>query len=166
MDFKRLWRHLCTSHWTVRRMFGASTRRAIAETVRLSETTHRGEIRFAVEGSLELLPLLHGRSAHDRALEIFSQLRVWDTEENNGVLIYLLVADHHVEIIADRGVHTRAGTETWEEICRAMEVAFRQGRFETGIVEGIRSVTAVLAREYPASGSNPNELPDEPVFIR
>ena len=96
---------------------------------------------------------------------MFAHLRVWDTEENNGVLIYLLLADRQVEIVADRGVHARAGTAGWEAICRRMEVHFRAGAFEAGVIEGIEAVSEILTREYPATGKSTNELPDQPVVM-
>ena len=111
------------------------------------------------------MALLHDRSARERAVEVFSHLRVWDTERNNGVLIYLLIADRRVEIVADRGIHRDVGPQGWEAICREMERSFRQGRFEQGVVEGIRAVASHLVRHYPASGANENELPDEPVIL-
>ncbi len=110
-------------------------------------------------------PLLAGQTARQRAIEVFSQLRVWDTEHNNGVLIYLLLADRDVEIVADRGVHAKLGQATWEAVCQEMEAAFRQGKFEEGVIAGIRSVGAHLARHYPQVGTKTNELPDRPVLI-
>jgi uncharacterized membrane protein len=96
---------------------------------------------------------------------VFSQLHIWDTEQNNGVLIYLLLADRDVEIIADRGVHAKLGQATWEAICQEMEVAFRQGKFEEGVIAGIRSVGAHLSRHYPQVGTKINELSDKPVIL-
>jgi uncharacterized membrane protein len=139
--------------------------RAIEAAIRESETTHSGEIRFAIEAALDPMALFQGRSARERAVEVFSQLRVWDTERNNGVLIYLLLADRRVEIVADRGIHLDVGRAGWEVVCREMEQAFRQGRFEQGVVEGVRAVASHLVRYYPASGSNLNELPDKPVIL-
>lgn len=94
---------------------------------------------------------------------MFSELRIWDTERNNGVLIYVLLADRDVEIVADRGIHARVGTRDWESICRAMETAFRQEDYQGGALGGIRAVAAQLARHFPASGAGRNELPDQPV---
>jgi uncharacterized membrane protein len=133
---------------------------------RQAESGHEGEIRFAVEASLNTLPLLRGQSARERGLEVFSQLRVWDTEHNNGVLIYLLLADRDVEIIADRGIHRRAGDEKWEAICREMEAAFREGQFEAGVIAGIHAVGNQL-REYFSvkRESRANELSDSPVIL-
>lgn len=139
--------------------------RAIEAAIRDSEKTHSGEIRFAVEAALDPIALLNNRSARERAVEVFSQLRVWDTERNNGVLIYLLLADRNVEIIADRGIHRDVGQQGWQKICREMEQAFRQGHFEEGVVTGIKTVASHLVRHYPASGVNENELPNQPVVL-
>ena len=139
--------------------------RAIEEAIRASEATHHGQIRFAVEAALDVLPLLRNQSARGRAIDVFSLLRVWDTEHNNGVLIYLLLADRDVEIVADRGISSRVGQDEWERICREMEHAFREGRFEEGVLEGIRAVSAHLARYYPGQDKRRNELPDSPVVL-
>jgi uncharacterized membrane protein len=165
MDIARLFRHLLTPPWRVRMLFPARTLRVIESAIRECETTHAGEIRFAVEHGLHVHALLRGQSARDRALEVFSHLRVWDTEHNNGVLIYLLLADHDVEIVADRGVHARVGGEGWEKICREMETLFREGKFEEGVLHGIRAVSAHLVRHYPAQGKGRNELDDKPVVL-
>ena len=98
-------------------------------------------------------------------MDVFSMLRVWDTAHNNGVLIYLLLADRDVEIVADRGVHARVGSEGWEQICQAMEVAFRRGDFEGGVLDGIRAVSAHLRYHYPEQGPSANELPDRPAVL-
>ena len=126
---------------------------------------HVGELRFAVEGALHSMPLLNGQSPRERALEVFSHLRVWDTAHNNGVLIYLLLADRDVEIVADRGVHAKVGTHGWEPICRTMEIAFGQGKYREGAVSGIQAVAQHLAKHFPARGSPRDELPDEPVVL-
>ncbi|MDE2311183.1 MAG: TPM domain-containing protein, partial [Betaproteobacteria bacterium] len=118
MSLKRIMRHLSSGRAAVRSAFPPRTLDAIERAIRETEAKHNGQIRFAVEAALELAPLLAGQTAQQRALEVFSKLRVWDTEHNNGVLIYLLLADRDVEIVADRGIHTRLGQETWETICR------------------------------------------------
>jgi len=158
-------KHLSTGRAAVRRAFPPSTLDAIERAIRETEAKHSGQIRFAVEASLELAPLLVGQTAQQRALEVFSKLRVWDTEHNNGVLIYLLLADRNVEIIADRGVHARLGKEAWETVCREMEAAFHAGKFEEGVLAGIHSVGQHLARHYPHVGEKINELPDRPVLL-
>lgn len=165
MNLTRLVRHLLMPAWRVRRAFGAGGLRAIEGAIRESESTHRGQIRFAVEAALELKPLLQDQPARARALEVYALQRMWDTEHNNGVLIYLLLADHDVEIVADRGIHSRVGAAEWERVCREMEAAFRAGRFEHGAVAGIRAVGALLARHYPGPGTGANELPDRPIIV-
>lgn len=165
MAMTRILRHLFMPPWLVRRYFPRAALAGIERAISASESMHGGEIRFAVEASLDLLPLLHGQQARERALEVFSRLRVWDTEHNSGVLVYLLLADRTVEIIADRGIAAKVGDEAWERICRLMEAAFRQGRYEEGALAGIREVTSLLVAHYPAATRNPNELPDQPVVL-
>jgi len=159
-------RHLSSGRAAVRRAFPRQTLDAIEHAIRETETMHTGQIRFAVEPALDLKLLLAGRTARERAIEVFSELRVWDTESNNGVLIYLLLADHDVEIVADRGVHARLGQAVWEEICLEMESAFRAGKFEQGVLAGIHSVGRHLASHYPDAGEKrTNELPDRPALL-
>lgn len=165
MNFKRTMRHLSSGRAAARRTFPQRTLDAIEHAIGDAEAKHDGQIRFAVEAALDLKSLQVGKSARERALEVFSQLRVWDTEHNNGVLIYLLLADRHIEIIADRGIHTRLGQETWEAVCREMEAAFRAGQFEAGALAGIQSVGQHLARHFPARSDKPNEMPDSPVVL-
>ena len=164
MDLGRIFRHLFTTAWSVRRAFPASSLRAIENAIRETETTHEGQVRFAVEHALDLPELLAGRTAQGRALEVFSQLRVWDTHHNNGVLIYLLLADRDVEIVADRGIHLHVGSG-WDAICRRMEQRFGKGEYEAGVIEGIRAVGEHLVRHFPSQRAGPNELPDKPVIL-
>lgn len=163
---KRWVRHLFTDRSSVRRRFPDEALSRIERTVKAAEAAHAGQIRVVIEASLDGPRLWARESAAERALEVFSLLRVWDTEHNNGVLIYLLLADRDVEIVADRGIHGRCGQEVWERICREMETAFRAGRFEEGIVAGVTAVGAELARHFPRTGDTPvNELPDAPVIL-
>lgn len=165
MNIKRIIKHLSLGQAAVHRSFPRTTLHKIERTIAEVEQSHAGQIRFAVEAALDWSPLLAGQTARKRAIEVFSQLRVWDTEHNNGVLIYLLLADRDVEIVADRGVHARLGQATWEAICQEMEAAFRQGKFEEGVIAGIRSVGAHLAKHYPQVGTKINELSDQPVIL-
>ena len=165
MSMERITRHLMATKWMVRRAFPGGTLAEIDKAIKASEATHSGEIRFAVEGALQTEPLLRGQTARERAIDVFSQLRIWDTERNNGVLIYLLLADRDVEIVADRGIDAKVGTEEWERICREMEAAFRKGDFRGGVAGGIREVTRHLAAHFPATGDDRNELPDKPVVL-
>jgi uncharacterized membrane protein len=165
MSLARLFRHLMSPHWRVRRSFAQRTLASIEQAIARSETRHGGQIRFAVEHALDTGSLLRGLSARERALDVFSALKVWDTEHNNGVLIYLLLADRDVEIIADRGVDARVGAQGWETICREMESAFRGGNFEQGVLGGIERVSSLLAAHYPRDQRGRNELPDRPVVL-
>jgi uncharacterized membrane protein len=153
------------TRWLVNRAFPEGTLTAIDQAIKASEAVHRGEIRFVVEGALDTAPLMRGQSARERAIDVFSQLRVWDTEGNNGVLIYLLLADRDVEIVADRGIDAKVGSKEWERICRDMEAAFRRADFEGGVIAGIREVTRHLAEHFPPTGDDRNELPDKPVVL-
>ena len=151
--------------WMVNRAFPRDTLIAIDKAIKASEATHRGEIRFAVEGALHIEPLLRGQTARERAIDVFAQLRIWDTERNNGVLIYLLLADRDVEIVADRGIDAKVGPQEWETISRKMEVAFREADFQGGVVGGIQEVTRHLAEHFPPIDDDRNELPDKPVVL-
>ena len=163
MDLKRIGRHLLLPGWRARLAFPPAVLDRIEAAIAASERTHAGQIRFAVEAALDLPLLLRGMSARERAVDVFSMLRVWDTEHNNGVLIYLLLADHDVEIVADRGIHARVGAATWETICQDMEAHLRRGDFEQGVVTGIRAVGGCLAEHFPGPGGA--ELPDAPVLL-
>lgn len=165
MSLSRLIKHLCSGHWQVRRAFPSSTMHAIEAAIREAERTHQGEIRFAVEAGLDIGPLFRNQSARERALEVFSDLRVWDTEDNNGVLIYLLLADRDVEIVADRGIHTLVGAEGWEKICRVIEADLRSGLFEQALIRGIKAVGAHLDKHYPKRSGYINELPNRPTVL-
>ncbi len=163
----RLIRHLFHPRWLVRLAFPKAAMARIGDAVAASERHHSGEIRFVVEGDLHVVHLMRGVTARERAVQVFSELRVWDTEANNGVLIYLLLADRDVEILADRGLDAKVAQGEWESICREMEGSFRRGAFEAGVLEGLAHVDALLRMHFPlAEGeANPNELPDEPVVI-
>ena len=165
MEIKRIVKHLLATHGQVRRAFPRGTLHAIEQAIKASETAHVGEIRFAVEGALDGLPLFKGQSARERAIELFSHLRVWDTLHNNGLLIYLLLADRAVEIVADRGINAKVSSQEWNQICRRMETAFKQSNYESGVLEGVQAVTRHLAAHFPADGRSGNELPDKPVLL-
>ena len=165
MDLKRIIKHLFAQRWAVSRMFPAAAMKAIENAIRESEHSHDGELRFAVEGGLKLWLLLHERTPRARAIEIFSQLRVWDTEHNSGVLIYVQTVDRHIEIIADRGINAKVEQRQWEAIAGRMQAEFRAQRYEAGAIEGMREITALLARHFPPTGANPDELPDAPVIL-
>ena len=165
MNIQRIIKHLFATSGQVRRAFPRATLDRIEAAIKVSERAHAGEIRFVVEGALDGAPLFKGQSARDRALDLFSQLRVWDTQHNTGVLIYLLLADRAVEIVADRGIHGRVETREWGALCRQMEAAFKQSDFEGGVVRGVQAVSEHLALHFPAGDDHGNELPDKPVVL-
>jgi len=159
----RIFRHLFSSS---KRHFPSATLDAIQHAIAASEHRHHGEIVFAAEGNLSLRDIARGRSARDRAHELFTQLRVWNTEHNTGVLVYLLLADHAIEIVADRAVAKEIAEAEWLPICALMQDYFRRDDYEHGAIEGVSAVGEVLARHFPANGErNPDELPDRPVLL-
>lgn len=166
MDLARIARHLLMTPGRLRKALPQRALAAIETAIAESEGQHAGQIRFAAEGALEAMPLFRGQSARERAIEVFAQLKVWDTEHNNGVLIYLLLADRDVEIVVDRGIAARIGDEQWARVCRDMEAAFRQGDYARAVIGGILAVTRHLASRFPAAGAHRNELPDEPAVPR
>lgn len=165
MSIKRIGKHLLLHRWQVKQVFPARVLGRIERAIKMGEAAHSGQVRFVVEGALDGTPLFHNQPARERALDIFSHLRIWDTEHNNGVLIYLLLADRDVEIVADRGIDAKVGTAAWERICREMETQFRSGNFESGVIKGIEAVSRELAMYFPSHGPHRNELPDKPVVI-
>ena len=165
MNSKRLLRHVFTDHWAVKRACPRAAMRAIEKAIGEEERRHEGQLRFAVEASLPLSDLLRGVGSRERAIDWFGRLGVWNTRHNSGVLIYLLLADRRVELVADRGIHSKVGTAAWEAICGEMQQEFARGQFERGAVIGIRAVSDLLAEHFPPSGEGRNELPDKPVVL-
>jgi uncharacterized membrane protein len=164
-SIRRIGRHLVEHRWRVRKIFSGPVLASIEQAIKAAETGHSGQIRFVVEGALDGAPLFKGQSARERALDIFSRLRIWDTAHNNGVLIYLLLADRRVEIIADRGIDAKVGAAGWQRICIAMQAEFVQTNFEAGVINGIAAVSQQLAKYFPNRDPGNNELPDAPVVI-
>ncbi|WP_428421378.1 TPM domain-containing protein [Methylibium sp.] len=162
----RLLRHRWLDEDDVRRALGPVALDRIEQRVRASEAAHSGEIRVCVEAGLPLGYLWRDLSARQRALTLFGKLRVWDTEHNNGVLIYLLLAEHRIEIVADRGLTRQVDAAHWQAIVDGMGAAFRERRFEDGLNAAIDAVDALLREHFPLApgADNPNELPDAPVL--
>ena len=160
----RLLRHRWFDESDTRRALGPQALERIQQRIAASERAHTGEIRVCVEAGLPLSYLWRGASARERAVSMFGKLRVWDTEANNGVLIYLLLAEHQIEIVADRGIARHVDETRWAGIVDGMRSDFRAGRFEPGLMRAVDEVDALLASHFPlASGeANPNELPDRP----
>ena len=158
-------RHLLQVDARVRRAFPRATLARIEAAVRASEARHRAELRFVVEGALEPWAILRGLTPRERAVELFSALRVWDTAHNNGVLIYVQVVDRDIEIVADRGLNACVAADEWDAVCRAMEDAFRRRDYARGAEEGIAAVTAILERHFPPVDGDADELPNAPVLL-
>jgi len=165
MRLARVLKHLFVPSWVAHRAFPAPTLRKIEQAIKASERAHTGELRFVVEASLPLHYVSRKRSSRRRAEDLFTHLKVWDTEHNTGVLLYVQLLSRHIEIVADRGIARRVPQGDWEGVCRAMERAFKAGDYERGALEAIGAVTRILAREFPASGARENELPDKPVVL-
>jgi len=165
MNLKRTFKHLFAPDWLVYRAFPRAALLRIEAAIKQSEALHRGELRFAVEAGLDLLPVLRGLTPRQRALDAFSRLRAWDTEENSGVLIYVQLVDRDIEIVADRGISAKVEQAIWDAVCRRMEEAFHARRFEAGVLEGIAEITKLLTTHFPARRDNPDELPDRPVVL-
>ncbi|CAG9172645.1 hypothetical protein LMG23994_02457 [Cupriavidus pinatubonensis] len=164
-NIQRIAKHLLMTHWQVRRTFPRETLLAIEQAIAASESTHIGQLQFAVEGALSFAALIRGLTARERAIEVFSRQHVWDTEHNNGVLIYLLLADRCVEIVADRGIHARVPQEEWDAICREMEDAFRRRAYKLGVLRGIEAIGDHLGAHFPAGVGGTNELLNTPVIL-
>lgn len=165
MHLNRFLRHVVMHPMKAARAFPATALDAIQREVENQEKAHRGEIRFVIEAELTTAQLWHDVDSRQRARELFASRGVWNTEENNGVLIYVLLAEKRVEIVADRGITVRVGTDQWQAICREMEGFFSAGRFEEGAIAGVRGVAQLLEKEFPGHGAKRNELPDRPELI-
>jgi uncharacterized membrane protein len=165
MELARFWRHVSMSPLAARRRFPAPVLDALQARIAASEKRHRGEIRFVLEAELTAAQLWREVSSRERAREVFAAYGVWNTAENNGVLIYVLLADRAVEIVADRGIAARVGESEWATVCRMMESHFREGRFEAGAIAGVDAVSDLLSRHFPGGGERPNELEDRPTLV-
>ncbi|MEJ1172148.1 TPM domain-containing protein [Variovorax sp. CCNWLW235] len=163
----RIWRHQWMDEADVRRVLPDAAMERLAARVAASERRHSGEIRICVEAGLPLSYLRRDASARERAVTMFGKLRVWDTEHNNGVLIYLLLAEHAIEIVADRGISARVGAAEWSAMTQRMGAAFREGRFEDGLTQALEEMSALLVEHFPLADDQPdtNELPDAPVVL-
>ena len=161
----RVFKHLLVPQWLVRRAFPSATLSAIEHAVTASEKRHTGELRFVAEGGLPWHELWQNHSPRQRAADLFSQLRVWDTEHNCGILIYVQWVDHAVEILADRGIAARVPQSEWDAICREMEAAFKRGDYEGGALAAIARASSLLATHFPMTAGDRNELSDKPLVL-
>jgi uncharacterized membrane protein len=163
----RILQHRWLDERDARRAIGTQALQRIEMRVATSERHHSGEIRVCVEAGLPMSYLLRNASARERAVAMFGKLRVWDTEHNNGVLIYVLLAEHRIELVADRGLNRHVAAAEWQRITAAMSVAFQAGQYEAGLNQAIDTVDGLLLRHFPVdpAAHNPNELPDAPVVF-
>ena len=152
---------------SAKRLFPEDALQRIAALIAASEARHTGEICFAVEPSLHPRTVLAGQTAHQRAREVFARLGVWDTRLNNGVLLYLLLADHRIEIIADRGFEGRVSAEQWRGVCRLMEERLRAGEPEQAVAQAVEAMSGLIAAHFPrAEGDvDHDELPNRPHLL-
>lgn len=163
--FIRFFKHTFSHPWQVRQLFSEAALHNIEKAIADCEKTHAGEIRFVVEAGLHPIEIWLNKTPKKRAIELFSRLNIWDTEHNNGILIYLLLADRDVEIVADRGIHQHVGHDGWEAICRDMETLFKAAQFEAGVLQGITQISTNLAKHFPANGISKNEVSNKPIVM-
>jgi uncharacterized membrane protein YgcG len=168
--FSRFFEHLLSNPWQVHERFCEVGLTTIEQAITDSEARHTGEIRFVVESGLDIYEIIFNKTPRARAIELFGLLHIWDTEHNNGVLIYLCLADHDVEIVADRGVDQHVGYARWDAICHDMEVKFKRGEFEGGVLQGIAAIGAELERYFPehanaTSKRRKNQLSNKPIVM-
>jgi uncharacterized membrane protein len=163
VSLARMLRHLVMPGWSVRRAFDAATLQAIEQAIADTERSHGGEIRVAVAGNLGAIEVMRGITPREQAVHAFARLGVWDTDANNGVLIYVSWADRDVEIVADRGFNGRVSDQEWAEVCRRMEQSFARGAARQAVIEGIQAVGSLIARHFPTGDRD--ELPNRPVML-
>ncbi|MGQ0430194.1 MAG: TPM domain-containing protein [Gammaproteobacteria bacterium] len=165
MRFARALRHLFATRWATARRFTPQVLARIERALTQIESQHAGELRFAIETAFDLPDLWYGVTPRERALHVFGHLGVWDTAGNNGVLIYVLMADRDVEIVADRAIAARVPQSEWDAVCREMEGHFRAGRFAQGAESGIAAIGRLLGRHFPGGSGDRDELQNRPVVL-
>jgi uncharacterized membrane protein len=165
MKVTRLLRHLFTTRWRTRRAFTAAVLTQIEAEIGVAEATHEGEIRFVVESALPWPVLWRDLTPRRRALQVFAHLHMWDTHANSGVLIYVDMADHAVEIVADRGIAAQVPEAQWQQVCRDVEQHYRASQFADGSRIAVAGVARLLRQHFPAAGPNVNELPNQPILL-
>jgi uncharacterized membrane protein len=162
---RRLLRHWKTSAAHGRRAFPQEALAAIATAIAAGEQTHRSELRLIVEAAMPLGAVWAGVTNRQRALALFAEHGVWDTEDNCGVLIYVNLAEHKVDIVADRNVNRKIDAPTWQAVCRTMTDGFGRGQFQTSTLAAVARISELLRQHFPADGANVNELPDNPIML-
>ena len=163
----RILKHRLVDETDAKRALSSAALDRIEARVKASERHHSGEIKVCVEASLPLSYLWRNATARERAVTMFGKLRVWDTQANNGVLIYLLLAEHQIDIVADRGLNDHVSSAQWNTLLKDMSGAFKSGQFESGLIAAVDAIDALLALHFPAltTAENRNELPDRPTLF-
>lgn len=161
----RFWRHLLTTKAAARKAFPAETLLAIQNTIAEGEELHRAEVQVIIEPSLSIGDVLAGELSRERARELFAQYEIWDTEENCGVLVYINLADHKVEIVADRASGRALHAHDWQAICRTMTQGFAKGLYEESVLAALRQLNQLLHQHFPATGDTINELSNQPLIV-
>ena len=165
MQIARTLRHLTSSTRGTRSRFTPAVLAEVEAAITAAEAQHAGEIRFAIETALPWAALWHKVSPRARAIEAFARLGIWDTQSNNGVLIYVLRADRAVEILADRGISARVSEAEWQAVCRKVEAHYRAGRYAEGSCAAVAGVARILGQHFPGGGTGANELPNQPILL-
>lgn len=162
---ERVLRHARSGTGSARKAFPPETLKAIADAITAGEQTHRGEVRLIVERALPVGAVWSRVSDRERALALFADYGIWDTEDNCGVLIYVNLADRKVEIVADRGIDRKIDASTWQDVCRTMTEGYARGEFHESTLAAIEQVNVLLRQHFPSDGARPNELPDQPLML-
>jgi len=162
---KRQWRHWRSTSAKGRRMFPSDTLAAIGRAITAGEQRHRGELRLIVENAMPSDAIWADVDNRQRAIALFAEYGVWDTEDNCGVLIYVNLAEHKVEIVVDRAIGRKIDPATWQQVCNTMTEGFARGQFHASTLAAIDRVNQLLATHFPANGARANELPDQPIVL-
>lgn len=172
---KRLLRHLWLDASDAQHVIAPDVLVRLTQRVAASERRHSGQLRICVEAALPMsylwrlgVKITLAQLIRQRAVMLFSKMRIWDTEHNNGVLIYLQLAERAIEIVADRGVSQHVSPQEWQAMTQRMGTAFASGRFEDGLTQALEEVSALLVAYFPITDATEeqqrlNELPNEPV---
>lgn len=162
---RRVLRHMGSSAAEARRAFPPQSLADIADAIGKGEQTHRGEVRLIVEKAMPLDAVWEGMTNRQRAVALFADYGVWDTEDNCGVLIYVNLAEHKIDIVADRGISRKIDHATWQAVCETMTAGFKRGEFHDSTLAAIGRVNELLRTHFPAEGGDRNELPDHPIML-
>lgn len=162
---KRQWRHWMSTTRRGRQAYPDTALAQLGQAITAGEQRHRGEVRLIVEHSMPSEAIWQDVSSRARAIALFAEYRVWDTQDNCGVLLYVNLAEHKVEIVTDRGIGSRIDNSVWQQVCQTMTAGFARGEFQSSTLAAIEQVNALLEQHFPANGARANELPDRPVVL-